>query len=168
MSTSMSSDQNDGSGRPPQPPQPPQPQHGYPEPAQPYAAGQPYPPQDALDPSTTPLAPAYAQPAASYGEPRPQPVNPPGPRRAPSAFPQDAARFARQHLRTPETKEFFKTSEFFLTVFGAFVLVLAAAIQQNFDAPEMWRLFTFLFMAYVISRGIAKAGSNRSEPDNRS
>ncbi|MEP6697102.1 MAG: hypothetical protein ABJA34_09515 [Pseudonocardiales bacterium] len=50
---------------------------------------------------------------------------------------------------------------------GAIVLILAAAIQGNFDAPQMWRLFTALVAAYVLSRGIAKAGSNKSQPDER-
>jgi hypothetical protein len=80
-------------------------------------------------------------------------------------FTDDASRFARQHLRTGETKEFFKTSEFFLTLIGAATLIIAAAVQDTFDAPEMWRLFTYLFVAYIISRGIAKAGSSKS--DNR-
>jgi hypothetical protein len=80
-------------------------------------------------------------------------------------FSDEASRFARQHLRTGETKEFFKTSEFFLTLIGAITLIVAAAVQDTFDAPEMWRLFTFLFVAYIISRGIAKAGSSKS--DNR-
>lgn len=76
-------------------------------------------------------------------------------------FVDDAARFARRHIRTPETKEFFKTSEFFLTLIGAIVLIVASAAQGTFDANEMWPLFTFLLAAYVLSRGIAKSGARR-------
>ena len=81
-----------------------------------------------------------------------------------SGFGEGASRFAKQHLRTGETKEFFKTSEFFLTIIGAIALIIGAAVQDTFDAREMWRLFTVLFAAYIISRGIAKAGSSKKEP----
>jgi hypothetical protein len=86
-----------------------------------------------------------------------------------SHFTDEAGRFARQHLRTGETKEFFKTSEFFMTLIGAATLIIAAAVQDTFDAPGMWRLFTALFVAYIVSRGIAKAGSSKSDnkPGNR-
>ena len=76
---------------------------------------------------------------------------------------QRAGRFVRQHLRTGETKEFFKTSEFLLMLLGVLALVVAAAVQDTFDAREMWRLVALLLAAYVVSRGIAKLGSSRSE-----
>ena len=84
-----------------------------------------------------------------------------------SSFAEGASRFARRHLRTGETKEFFKTSEFFLTLLGVAALIIAAAIQDNFDAPGMWRLVTALLIAYVVSRGIAKAGTDRRDDGKR-
>lgn len=124
------------------------------------------PNEPGLGQAHAPEATTYPQPAAPVGEPQgppaPQPVSR-GRRRSPS---MNAAALARQ-LRTPETKEFFKTSEFALTILGVLILMIAAAAQANFDAPQMWRLFTAILIAYIISRGIAKAGSNRGEPDNR-
>ena len=73
-------------------------------------------------------------------------------------FAEDAARFARRHLRTPETKEFYKTSEFMLTMFGIVAMMLAAGVHEVFDAENMWPLVTALIGLYVLSRGIAKAG----------
>jgi hypothetical protein len=84
-----------------------------------------------------------------------------------SGFADGASRFARQHLRTGETKEFFKTSEFFVALVAAVTLIIAAAVQDTFDAPGMWRMFTAIAVAYILSRGIAKAGSSKKEPDNR-
>ena len=84
-----------------------------------------------------------------------------------SGFGEGASRFAREHLRTGETKEFFKTSEFFLTLIGAAALIIGAAVQDTFDAREMWRLFTVLFAAYILSRGIAKAGSSKKDGGSR-
>ena len=73
-------------------------------------------------------------------------------------FADEAARFARRHLRTPETKEFFKTSELAFTIIGSLMLMVAASVHEIFDAEQMWPLVTLLFAAYIVSRGIAKAG----------
>ncbi len=127
---------------------------------------------DDLDPSTTPIPPVYAHPPPpSYAQqPVQQPVQQPPPqappqgaRRSKTSVPDSAARFARQRLGSPEARRLFGRSEFVLTICGAVLLILAAAIQQNFDAPQMWTLFTLLFVGYVVSRGIAKAGSDKSD-----
>lgn len=123
---------------------------------------------DDLDPSTTPIPPVYAQPPPpNYVQ---QPVQQPmqqapakAPRRTGPSLPDRAARVARQRLGSPEARRLFGRSEFVVTICGAVLLVLAAAIQQNFDAPQMWTLFTLLFVAYVVSRGIAKAGSDKRD-----
>ena len=72
---------------------------------------------------------------------------------------------AAQRLTT-ETKQFFKTSEF-----AAFVLmVIAILIAGNsiegeeggadfFAADKVWLYITILTVGYMISRGLAKAGS---------
>ncbi len=58
-----------------------------------------------------------------------------------------------------ETKEFFRTSEFwvmFLTLLG---VIFTAVAVEDFDAPQAITLITFLAISYIVSRGIAKAGS---------
>jgi len=66
-----------------------------------------------------------------------------------------------------ETKHAFKTTEFwaFLAVLAG-ILVAAAMIDGGgeaggdaFRADEAWRLITFLTIGYLVSRGLAKAGS---------
>jgi hypothetical protein len=75
--------------------------------------------------------------------------------------------FARRHIRTPETKEFFKTSEFMIWALTAIVLGIAAATSDAFDGGRMWLYFTIASAAYILSRGIAKAGTRRGDPDGR-
>src|SRR4051795_12946991 len=77
--------------------------------------------------------------------------------------------FAR-HVKTPETKEFFKTSEFFvwaLTVIG--ILISAATVTEgdghDFPAISAWLYITIVSFAYIISRGISKAGTRRGYGD---
>jgi hypothetical protein len=68
---------------------------------------------------------------------------------------------ARRHIRTPETKEFFKTSEFviwFVTIVG---ILIAGAISENLFSNLVWILITATSFAYIVSRGIAKAGAKR-------
>jgi hypothetical protein len=72
---------------------------------------------------------------------------------------------------TTETKQAFKTTEFFAYVLAvAGVLIAAAMIGEDdngggqnggdvFAADEAWRYVTFLTIGYMISRGLAKAGS---------
>ena len=137
---------------------------------EPQGGGVPgYGPTQELHPSATdqPVQPQqvqaqYAQPQhpqTQYAQPpqvQPTPQQPLG---------QQAARFAREHLRTPETKEFFKTSEFVLWGLGVFVLLIAAGIlDDRLDAVRVWQFITLLSSAYIVSRGIAKAGVARGEP----
>lgn len=78
-----------------------------------------------------------------------------------------------RHVRTPETKEFFKTSEFVvwaLTVIG--VLVAGATISSGptgdvMRADLVWKLIVGISAAYVISRGISKAATRRGDGDAR-
>lgn len=82
-------------------------------------------------------------------------------------FADEAARFARRHLRTPETKEFFKTSELAFVLLGTIMLMLAASVHETFDAEHMWPLVTVLFAAYILSRGVAKAGVRHHDRGER-
>jgi hypothetical protein len=127
-----------------------QPQQVYGQP-QGYPQQQPqYPPQQYPQPHYSPQQ--YQQPVA------PQQTQP---KRDLGA---EAARFAREHITTPETKEFFKTSEFGLWVLGVFALLVASsALPDAFDAIRAWTLVTVLSIGYVISRGLAKAGAHRAD-----
>jgi hypothetical protein len=77
----------------------------------------------------------------------------------------DAAAFARRHIRTPETKEFFKTSEFLIWLLTAACVLIAGLASDDFGATTAWTLVTALSFAYIVSRGIAKSGTRRGDPD---
>jgi len=75
-----------------------------------------------------------------------------------------------RHVRTPETKEFFKTSEFAVWVITVLGLLIAGASigggnDDEFPASVVWTLVTALSFAYIISRGISKAGTRRGDGD---
>jgi len=66
-----------------------------------------------------------------------------------------------------ETKPFFLTSEF-LTLVGVITgLAIAMGVLDNFDANRGWLLITVVAAAYMISRGIAKAGARSHSVDPR-
>ena len=75
-----------------------------------------------------------------------------------------------RHVKTPETKEFFKTSEFIvwgLTV--AFILIAAGVVSgdnDNFVAQDAWKYVAWVSVAYIISRGLSKAGTRRGHDDS--
>jgi hypothetical protein len=63
-----------------------------------------------------------------------------------------------------ETKPFFLTSEF-LTLVGAIAAVaIAMAVSDVLDATRGWTLITAIAVAYIVSRGIAKAGTRDPNP----
>ncbi len=64
-----------------------------------------------------------------------------------------------------ETKPFFMTSEFLAFVIGAAAILIAAAVADNFDAPRAWLYASIIAAAYIVSRGIAKAGTGDPNPD---
>ena len=61
--------------------------------------------------------------------------------------------------RSTETKASTKTSEFFVYVIAAAAILIASLIVDGFNVTEGWMFFTFLTIGYMISRGLAKAGS---------
>jgi hypothetical protein len=61
--------------------------------------------------------------------------------------------------RSTETKSFSKTSEFFVYVIAAAAILIASLVVDGFNATEGWMFFTYLTIGYMISRGLAKAGS---------
>ena len=61
--------------------------------------------------------------------------------------------------RSTETKNFSKTSEFFVYVIAAAAILIASLVVDGFNATEGWMFFTYLTIGYLISRGLAKSGS---------
>ena len=72
-----------------------------------------------------------------------------------------------------ETKASFKTTEFFafLAVLAG-ILISAAMVDDandgGFGADQAWLYATILTAGYMISRGLAKAGSRQPDDENRS
>jgi hypothetical protein len=66
------------------------------------------------------------------------------------------------HVETPtETRRSFKTTEFFAMLAGIAAVVIAGyASDDSLDVARIWTLVTVILSAYMISRGLAKAGSH--------
>ena len=65
-----------------------------------------------------------------------------------------------------ETKSAYKTTElivYALAVLG--VLIASALVDNSFGADPAWRYVTYLTVGYLISRGLAKAGSREPYRD---
>jgi hypothetical protein len=70
-----------------------------------------------------------------------------------------------------ETKAAFKTTEFFayLAVLAGLLiagLVVDGGERGGFSPEETWRYATILTVGYMISRGLAKAGSRQPYDEN--
>ena len=67
--------------------------------------------------------------------------------------------------RTPETKTFLGTSEFWMSLLGiaALVVIWVAGRAASLTVFRACLLGTVIVSAYVISRGVAKAGTRRDE-----
>ncbi len=66
--------------------------------------------------------------------------------------------------RSTETKASFKTTEFFAFLAAVAGVLIAGAVVDNatnggFAAKQVWLYVTILTVGYMISRGLAKAGS---------
>jgi hypothetical protein len=74
--------------------------------------------------------------------------------------------------RSTETKASFKTTEFMAYVALLIGVFIAGAIADNgpggFGADRTWLYATILTVGYMISRGLAKAGSRDPYTDSRS
>jgi hypothetical protein len=64
-----------------------------------------------------------------------------------------------------ETKPFFLTSEFLAFVAGVAAILIAVWQADNFEAPRAWLYVTIVAAAYIVSRGIAKAGTRDPNPN---
>jgi hypothetical protein len=72
-----------------------------------------------------------------------------------------------------ETKASFKTTEFFAYLGVVAGVLIAAAIVDTSDAGNLgarqaWLYVTILTVGYMISRGLAKAGSRQPYDENNS
>ncbi len=66
-------------------------------------------------------------------------------------------------LEGTETKSAYKTTELIVYVVAVLAVLIASYVVDTFDAYDAWRFVTYLSIAYMISRGLAKAGSRSSE-----
>lgn len=84
----------------------------------------------------------------------------------------DAAATLGRHVKTPETKEFFKTSEFLVWALTVLAVLIAGTVigdnggaDDNLKGNQVWTLVTAASIAYILSRGISKAGTRRGYGD---
>jgi hypothetical protein len=69
------------------------------------------------------------------------------------------------HVTRDETKPSFLTTEFYAFIASVAAILIAAAQADNFEAPRAWTLVAALAVGYMISRGLAKAGSAHRDRD---
>jgi hypothetical protein len=88
----------------------------------------------------------------------------------------DATGLARSRSRGEETKPSFKTSELVVYVLAVIGVLIASNVvgdganndgRDYFAADKAWWYITLLTIGYLISRGLAKAGSRSSDTDPR-
>ena len=84
---------------------------------------------------------------------------------------RDDARPVRRN--TTETKPAFKTTELIAYIVAAAGVLIASALVdenedgQGFGADRAWLYITLLTVGYMVSRGLAKAGSYEKDNDSR-
>lgn len=64
-----------------------------------------------------------------------------------------------------ETKASFKTTELWVFVATVVGVLYAASEANNFAADQAWTLIAVLTVGYMVSRGLAKAGSRSPDHD---
>jgi len=64
--------------------------------------------------------------------------------------------------RRPETKTFLATSEFWVMAIAAAAMFFAAYVIDDIADATSWKYVTWIAIGYIVSRGLAKAGSQRS------
>jgi hypothetical protein len=65
-----------------------------------------------------------------------------------------------ERQKSTESKSAYKTTEFVVYVLAVLgVLIASMVVDQSFGADPAWRYVTYLTVGYMISRGLAKAGS---------
>ena len=69
--------------------------------------------------------------------------------------------------KSTETKSAYKTTELVVYVLAVLGVLIASALvtDASFGADHAWRYVTYLTVGYMISRGLAKAGSREPYRD---
>ena len=75
--------------------------------------------------------------------------------------------FARRNLRTPETKPFFFASEFYVWLATVIGVIITGTVAHHFPSNQAAAIIAAVSIGYMASRGLAKAGSRRSDPEDR-
>jgi hypothetical protein len=107
-----------------------------------------------------------------YGAGQPgYPPQPPTQQYGGQGGPAQAADMVQRAVRTPETKPFFLTSEFLVYLFTVIGVAIAGASVGGSDNDELgaatvWTLITIIGLAYIVSRGISKAGTKYRRGDD--
>ena len=60
-------------------------------------------------------------------------------------------------------KPFFMTSEFLVSIAAVLAILIAGLASDGLEANTVWILVSVITFAYVLSRGIAKAGKREAE-----
>ena len=68
---------------------------------------------------------------------------------------------------TVETKPAFKTTELVVWALTVAAVLIAAAVTENLDGHDAWKYVSWVSVGYMISRGLAKAGSYQKDSDPR-
>jgi hypothetical protein len=82
-----------------------------------------------------------------------------------NAYSTDATYTPAKRVSTTETKPSYKTTELIAYVVAVIGVLVASAMvdKSDFGAQEAWFYVTLLTIGYMISRGLAKAGSYEKE-----
>ena len=72
-----------------------------------------------------------------------------------------AARVEPETRRRPETKTFLASSEFWVMAGAVVALFFGGYVLDDIADGNVWRFATWIAIAYIVSRGLAKAGSQR-------
>jgi hypothetical protein len=65
-------------------------------------------------------------------------------------------------IRRPETKSFILTSEFWVAAGAAAAVFIGGYALDDIADATAWKYGVWIAIAYILSRGIAKAGSQRA------
>ena len=71
-------------------------------------------------------------------------------------------RFEPETRRRPETKTFLASSEFWVMAGAVVALFIGGYVLDDISDGVAWKFATWVAIAYIVSRGLAKAGSQRS------
>jgi hypothetical protein len=77
-------------------------------------------------------------------------------------------RTGRVRAARTETKSAFKTTEMIAYVIVTVAVLIAGLVADGFGSRTVWLYATILTVGYMISRGLAKAGSRQPYDEDRS